>query len=550
MRHKMTFFGHLRALFLRIPRNDKVKELNSYFTEESNELTGVGVTPSFAAQVVEDPFFYGLFSMISVDVRRRIKCSGRQVITRSDNSYVGRGLRAFLMRSGLVGWLFSSQWSRVNRKILGPEGYRSQSFNYPFLDLYDFWRALVLWRSWKNSEDITQLVFRDILVGDLIVDSYLRFCPSPYFLVKDRFVLKLLWQAFRDIRRAYDFFSRDKPSFYLTSYCTYIPHGIAVRVALQLGLPVYVFSGPLVFGKKLSLNDYFHKPDASDYYSNFEKMDLQADKLIKAEEQLKYRLSGGIDEATFYMKHSAYSPSDEKVGDVKGAVVVFLHNFYDSAHVYESLIFQVFWSWICFTIDSLIQSGTKFWIKPHPKQILLNDTAVQLLIKKYPQLQIMPPRITNLQLVEGGMVCGVTAYGTVAHELAYLGVPSICCAKHPHHSFKFCRTAKNLDEYRSFLEDPNFRELSRNEMRRQALAFFYMHNINGGEENMALRRQFNSYFKLANDSQGDQLTQELIKFRELPAYNELIDDLVKEVRLSSSKQLNCSKKRNGPDNPV
>ena len=535
-RYKVTLFGHLRSLFSRIPRNQKVKELNSYFTGESNGLTNVDETPIFAAQVVEDPLFYGLFSMISIDVRRRIRCSGRQVITRSFSSYIGQGFSAFVLRSGLVSWLISSQWSRINRKILGPDGYRSQSFNYPLSDLYDFWRALVLWRSLKNLEDISQLVISDILVGDLIVDSYVRFRPSHCFLVKDRFVLTLLWQAHRDIRRAHDFFSGYKPSFYLTSYCTYVQHGIAARVALQVGVSVYVFSGPLVFGKKLSQNDYFHTPDTSDYYSNFEKMDRQADKLNRAQEQLKYRLSGGVDDATGYMKHSAYSQSNEKVVDVEGAVVIFLHDFYDSPHVYDDLIFPDFWSWICFTIDSLIQSGTDFWIKPHPNQISLSDTAVQLLIKKYPQLQIMSSRITNSQLVEGGMVCGVTAYGTVAHELAYLGVPSICCAKHPHHSFKFCRTAKNLGEYRIFLQNPSFREQSPKEMQRQALAFFYMHNIYGGEDNMALRRQFNRYFKVVNDSQGDQLAQELIKFRELPAYNELIDNLVKEVRLSSTKQ--------------
>ena len=527
----MTLFGHLRALFSRVPRNQKVKELHSYFAGESNGLTSVGESPKFGAQVVEDPFFYGLFGLISIDVRRRIKSEGLQVITRSHNSYVGQGFPAFVMRSGLVGWFISSQWSRINRKILGPVGYRSQSFNYPFSDLYDFWRALVLWRSLKKSEDISQLVVSDILVGDLIVDSFLRFRPSPHFLVKDRFVLTLLWQTHRDIRRAYDFFSGYKPSFYLTSYCTYIPNGIAVRVALQVGVPVYVLSGPLVFGKKLNLNDYFHTPDTSHYYSHFEKMDRQTDKLTSAEEQLKYRLSGGIDDATFYMKHSAYFRSDEKVVDVEGAVVVFLHDFYDSPHVYEGLIFPDFWSWICFTIDSLIESGTNFWVKPHPNQISLSDTAVQLLLKKYPQLQIMSSRITNSQLVDGGMVCGVTAYGTVAHELAYLGVPSICCAKHPHHSFKFCRTAKKLDEYRDFLQNPSFRELSKKEMKRQALAFFYMHNIYGGEDNITLRRQFYSYFKQANDLQEGQLSQELIKFREVPAYNKLIDDLVKDVRL-------------------
>jgi hypothetical protein len=526
----------IRTLFSRIPAVDKVRVLYQYLEREASSLDRKTSKPIFALQGVEDPIYYGLLSMISIDVRKRVESSGRLVITRSFNYGVGKGLHAFVMRSGLVSWLISSQWSRINRQVVGAIGYRSQSFSYPFADVYDFACAYKLWRSLKNSENISKLVIRDILVGDLVIDSYLRFRPSPYFLIKDRFVLTALWQAYRDIRRAYDFFYECKPSFYISSYATYIQHGIAVRVALKVGVPVYLVSGGLVFGKKLTLDDYFHTPDTSSYYSIFKKLDRQDQKLSMAEVQLKYRLSGGVDDATAYMKSSAYSYSDEKLPNVKGAAVIFLHDFYDSPHVYDDLIFPDFWSWICFTIDVFIQSGISFWVKPHPNQISLSDNAVQLLLQQYPQLKMISSRVTNSQLVEGGMICGVTAYGTVAHELAYMGVPSICCAKHPHHSFGFCRTAKILDEYRYFLQTPNIQPLPVKEMRRQALTFFYMHNIYGGEDNAALRRQFNTWIREVHDVKGTQLLQELVKFRELSAYNKFIDELVEDIRICSVKQ--------------
>ena len=508
--------------------------LYQYFDREASSLDKETSAPFFAVQGVEDPFYYGLFSMISIDVRQRIESNGRVVITRSINSWVGSGFRAFVMRSGLVNWLISLQWSRINRQVVGPLGYRSQSFNYPFSDLYDFWRAYKLWRSLKKSKDISKLVINGILVGDLIIDSYLRFRPSPYFSIKDRSVLTALWQTRRDIRRAYEFFSECKPSFYLSSYSTYIFHGVAVRVALKVGVPVYIASSAFVFGKKLTLANYFHTPNSSFYRSSFEKLDRQDEKLSMSEVQLKHRLSGGVDDATAYMKSSAYSKSDEKMPDVKGAVVIFLHDFYDSPHVHDDLIFPDFWTWICFTIDTFIQSGISFWIKPHPNQISLSDNAVQLLLQQYSQLKMISSRITNSQLVESGMICGITAYGTVAHELAYMGVPSICCAKHPHHSFSFCRTAKNLEEYKYFLQTPNIQLLSLKEMQRQALAFFYMHNIYGGEDNIALKRQFNSFFREAYDVKSVQVLQELLKFRDLSAYNKLIEELVKEVRICSA----------------
>jgi len=522
----------IKSLISCIPASDKAKVLYQFLDQEASFLDNENAQLHFSVQVVEDPFYYGLLNMVSIDVRKKIDCSGLTVITRSFNSWVGMGFPAFLRRSGLLGWLISSQWSKISCQTIGPVGYRSQSFNYPFADLYDFWCAYKLWRSLKNSEDISKLVIHDILVGDLVIDSYLRFRPSPYFLVKDRFVLTVLWQAHRDIRRAYDFFSQSKPSFYLSSLTTYIQHGVAVRVALKLGVPVYIVSSNLVFGKKLSSEDYFHTRDASSYYSIFKKLDQQEEKLKMAETELKQKLSGAVDDTMAYMKNSAYAYSDEKLPNVEGAVVIFLHDFYDSPHVYDELIFQDFWSWICFTVDTLIESGVNFWVKPHPNQISLSDNAVQLLLKHYPQLNMISSTVTNSQLVEAGVICGVTAYGSIAHELAYMGIPSICCAKHPHHSFGFCRTAKTVDEYKHFLEKPNVKLLSVKEMKRQALEFVYMHSYHG-DGTIALNREFASYFREVNNIDGAQLVQKLVKFRDLSAYNKLIDELVSEIQISS-----------------
>ena len=375
------------------------------------------------------------------------------------------------------------------------------------------------------------------MVGDLVIDSYLRFRPSPYFSIKDRFVLTLLWQTHSDIRRANDFFIKYKPSFYISSLTTYVQHGIPVRVALKVGVPVYLVSSHLVFGKKLSLDDYFHTADASSYCSIFKKLERQKEKLNMAEAQLKYRFSGGLEDEMVYMKSSSYAPSNEKLPNIKGSVVIYLHDFYDSPHVYDEFIFPDFWSWICFTIDTFIQSEISFLVKPHPNQISLSESVVQLLLQQYPELQIISSNITNTELVDKGMTCGVTVYGSVAHELAYMGVPTICCAKHPHNSFDFCRTAKGLDEYKYLLQTTNIQPLPLKEMQRQALAFFYMHNIYGGEAKKALTRVFSAWWVEAQDIDGTELVQKLVKFRSLSIYNKLIEDLVKELQICSTKKL-------------
>src|SRR5262249_4742192 len=153
------------------------------------------------------------------------------------------------------------------------------------------------------------------------------------------------------------------------------------------------------------------------------------ERLKEAQQQLEVRLGGGIDPATSYMRVSAYAATSEPLPDVAGAVVVFLHDFYDSPHVYDRLVFPDFWTWVCFTIETLQQAGRKFLLKPHPNQVAPDGNALGTLTARYPGLSVLSSRISNRQLVEAGMICGVTVYGTVGHELAYMGVPCISCAK-------------------------------------------------------------------------------------------------------------------------
>ena len=188
------------------------------------------------------------------------------------------------------------------------------------------------------------LIVDNIEIADLVIDTYLRFRPSPFFDVDDPFVLAIIRQALRDLDKSREYFECAQPSLYLTSYSTYLEHGIASRVALSLGITVECFGNLSQFAKTLTPEDPFHKPSCESYRRNFEKMSDKAEKLLEARDLLEARLSGSIDAATVYMRKSAYARKPEKLPEsLKGSVVIFLHDFYDSPHVYipisSSMIF-------------------------------------------------------------------------------------------------------------------------------------------------------------------------------------------------------------------
>ena len=487
-----------------------------------------GASAVVLVQSVEDPYYFGLFGLIVSALRNFRPIRPEQFVLNSPR--VGESHSALrLLKSRFINWLSLTKWVRLYRAYCDTVGYRGAGLRHPISDAVDMWRAFVSWRSLASREKLLALSIEGIPAGDLINDAYLRFKPAPTVDLTDSYLWLTIWSAYRQIRRARNYFHRVRPMLYLTSYSTYIQHGAAVRAALQSGVRVYSFSNYQEFAKELSLEDWVHTKNPDGYAGEFAKLSGSQERLAEAERALQARIAGSIDATSGYMKKSAYAESTEPVPDVRGAMVIFLHDFFDSPHVYRGLVFADFWEWICFTIETLRDAGIPFVLKPHPNQIGLNGPVIEQLQLRYPGLSIISSNITNLQLVQAGMACAVTVYGTVAHEMAFLGIPSIACGHHPHVSFDFCKTAGSRAEYAALLKGFATLEFDKAEMRRQSLMFFYMHNLNLGAEERDLRDAVADYRKASADpdATGQDLVRSLDAVAALPAFQGYVSALAR-----------------------
>lgn len=528
----------LRLLASRLPADPRVAPLLA-LRREQLLLAKVDVRSGplagrvLAVQGVEDPIFHGLLATLAGDLQEAVGVQPLLLQVRSINGAIGTGVVARLARSWPVAALFNTQWRRANADVMAGVAYRSSGWQSP----RSRWRGAragrTLQRRIQRQGGLADLRIDGILVGDLVIDSYLRFRPAATVDLADPFLARLLTQMLRDVALAQAWFARAQPALYLSSYSTYIEHGVAVRVALARGIPVRVFGNLVTFGKRLSTNDPFHATNGGSYRDIAESLAEPVPALEQARELLEGRLGGKIDQATSYMRQSAYISSGEPVpAEVRGAVVVFLHDFFDSPHVYADLVFDDFWQWICCTIQTLTEAGIPFFLKPHPNQIAASVAVLDQLRAKFPALRLLSTRITNRQLAEAGMGAGVTVYGTVGHELAYLGVPVICCARHPHHAFDFCRTAHSVAEYQGMLRQPFELPLDRDVMRHQALQFYYAHNLHGSAEVHALRARFGALFNVGNDDKAspDSLARSLAALRAEPAWPVFVQELIQDMR--------------------
>lgn len=477
-------------------------------------------------QNVANSYYFGLFGLIVTKLKESHPIEVHQYSMHSlvvcQTSSFRHFINAYFENKKIV-----IKWNSLFNRFCDNVGYSSSGMQSPIQDILDVTRSYLVWKKLRNNEDLIQLNIKKIPVGTLIADSYLRFKPALTIKIRDKYLWLIIWQAHRDIRRSINYFAKYNPTVYLTSYSTYIQHGIAARVALYSGVRVYSFGNYQEFAKNLTLKDWFHVKYHHNYKHNFSKLNNQNDKLSLANAALSKRIDGEIDSATAYMKVSSYRKYKGKMPNVNGKIGIFLHNFFDAPHPYKWMLFSDFWEWICFTIEFLQKNEIPFFIKPHPNQLDLSDGALNQLLELYPSVLMIPSDVSNKQLVESGMVTCVTIYGTIAHEMAYLGIPTISTGDNPHVDFDFCKVAKSKGEYEKLLLNCNKTKFNQLEMKKEAQIFYYMHNLNVSQEELDLNAVLNKYRNIvfSNNSQSSELLEALKAIEKNPVFNRFLNTL-------------------------
>jgi hypothetical protein len=443
--------------------------------------------PTILIQCVEDYFYFALFGKITAGLRACGPLRVDQYSSRSLRAGSSLSLRRLFWNYVQINSFSDRKWRWLYGGFTDRTAYHPTGWLAPWVSIYLWWAAWRLWRGINTVDNLIELKAQKIWIGDLVVDSYIRFKPAPMPDLNDPYLLVVIRQALKDVANSLRYFRRQRPSLLLTSYTTYIQHGIAARVAVHENIPVRAFSNLQDFSTEITRHDLWHTRDGRNYKVDFSALPDKCSKLAVAEEQLNQRMAGKIDAATSYMKNSAYGGTAQADFDVRGMPVIFLHDFYDSVHIYRWISFHDFWSWVCFTVDTLRSAKIPFALKPHPNQLISSSDVMDLLLAKYPDLNMVPAGVTNDQLIRGGMACAVTVYGTVASEMAFMGVPTISCGDNPHVSFDFCHTARTRGEYAQLLL--NYRSLPTTpaQMRQESCAFYYMHNLHLTPEEQSLK---------------------------------------------------------------
>lgn len=335
----------------------------------------------------------------------------------------------------------------------------------------------------KSNKDIYDINLKDVNVGDLVYDGFLRKYDLPTINIHSKIFEEYL-KNFIDLFYFWlDFFSNHKISSVIVSHTVY-EFGIVLRLAIKNKIKAYSAGSFFIFSHDEKNNSIFDMP----YFSEeFQKLDertriksiLQGKKFIDrkfaGEKTIENKVTALPGESPLKTKNFT-----DKVLRInkKNKILIAAHHFSDSPNAFGRNIFNDFYDWVDFLGKKSSNSEYDWYIKFHPLEYDANKDTVKFFLKKYPTLKLIDKNITHSQLISEKINVILTIYGTIGLEYAYFNIPVINAgSKNPHCSYNFNYHAKNIDDYNYAID--NFEKIKLNYDKKYIYEYFYMRYLHG-----------------------------------------------------------------------
>jgi len=330
----------------------------------------------------------------------------------------------------------------------------------------------------KTKEDVLNIHIENCKIGDLLYDTYLRYANKPEVELQDPFLKTLILQSLNIYFVTKEKIKTNNVSALVSSYTTYIYHGIAVRICLSQNIPVYTIGAYYSLVHNVTKEYPSHANNHFHFNKLFKTLDNKEEILKQYKSLFEKRFEGVIDSATSYMKQSAFSNelNKELEGvDWKNTIVILAHCFFDSPHIYRDLLFPDFYEWVSFTLNELSkQKELTILVKQHPNGLPQNDPLFAELKKKYnnPNIKFIDKKTSQLQIINSRPKAIVTAYGTAAAEFSYQGFPVLTIYDNPFTAYDFTYLANTKEEYKEMLS--KVLTLGPKENKKDVIEYYYM----------------------------------------------------------------------------
>ncbi len=311
----------------------------------------------------------------------------------------------------------------------------------------------------KSKEKLENYKINNILIGDLIYDSFLKKTLYPTIDINSDEFKEFFLDSIKLFFYWENFFFKKKISSVISFHGVYLA-AMPLRFAISKNLPAYVAN----IEKLYCLNKNKILPGFE--YTDYKKIcnglpTIQKnDKLKFTKEKLLKRFNGQLSSDLVYVSRNAYGKIKNKrilKKSKKIKILIAPHSFCDSPHAFGNAFFTDNFQWLESLGKISNETNYDWYIKCHPDYTTYFDNTIDLVkryVKRYPKINYIDNKISHNQLIKEGVDYVLTVYGTIAGEYPFFGINVINASNnHTQINYDFTITPKNKKNYLEFLKN-------------------------------------------------------------------------------------------------
>ena len=317
-------------------------------------------------------------------------------------------------------------------------------------------------RKIKSKKNILNFKINKILLGDLIYDTYLKNNNVSTVDLND----VKFWEFLLDCIKLYnywsEYFKNNSIKSLIIVHPTYI-YGIPMRIATSRKIPVYraTFNQITYISKNNHHmgKDFINLPKTFEFFEELKKKKFLSLAKKKLETILDYK-------KTIKLKKKSH----------KTSIMIAMHNFYDSPHVFGNMLFPDFFEWLNYLVKLSVKTDYEWYFKPHPDNNKKDIKIVSKILSKNKHMKILSTKDGYATVLKKGINFILTCYGTVGYEYSYLGCTVInACKENPNSAYQFNLNPKTISEYEKILLNISKYEINPN--KKKILELFFLRKI-------------------------------------------------------------------------
>lgn len=342
------------------------------------------------------------------------------------------------------------------------QSFGTEFFLYPVVHQNLKKNATIIFKDFLKKTNtlkkLSKFKINDVLVGDLIYDTYLKknYSSKPTIDLKSE-NFQIFFKDFIDLFLYWEnYIKKNNVKAIIGSHSVY-SLAIPLRIGLKYKIESFILSPEYLLRMK---NDFLHQNDEVHHLKKIFKKLKNSKKnqiLNLARIRISERSKGLYSSDYPYVTKSPFgSKQDGKIikDDKKIKLLIATHDFVDAPHATGDHLFPDFYNWFLYLCKLSKKTNYSWYVKTHPdfgsdwsKYVKYERKVVIEVLKDFPHITLLPADITHNQIVSEKINAVFTVNGTVGMDYALLNVLAINASlNNPHINYNFTLHPKKITE--------------------------------------------------------------------------------------------------------